>query len=169
MAEIFYNTEIFDGYRDYALGGFRVEDDNDINFTTVYSAVEDKIEALIEDYVLRCFAANNFDTNMMTRDDAMLYIGVMIKDYLNTYPQIFNAEGLQESIMNSDQMQRWLYVDIKDRIKKYPYINVQFVSGVPNEATAMYGRDEQLYQEAVDATDNMTLEQYLEQLSLIEL
>lgn len=169
MAEIFYNTEIFDGYQDYALGGFRVQDDSDINYTTIYSAVTDRIESLMHDYVARCFAANNFDTEAMTKQDAMLYIGMMIKDYLNTTPKLLNVEGLRTAIMNSDQMQTWLDVEIRDRIKKYPYSNNANISGVPNEANANFGKDYKMYEEAVDATDNMTLEQYLEQLSLIEL
>jgi hypothetical protein len=64
-------------------------------------------------------------------------------------------------------MNKWLYLEIKERIKTYQFPQNASSMGIPNEEEMIV--DSELYKEAEEATNNMTLEQYLEQLSLIEL
>jgi hypothetical protein len=64
-------------------------------------------------------------------------------------------------------MEKWLNIEIKDRIKQYPFAQNAINMGIPNEEEMIV--DAVLYKEAEEATNDMTLEQYLEQLSLIEL
>jgi hypothetical protein len=167
MDKIFYNTEIYNSFQDYALGGFIINEGEEVNFNLIYSSVYDKIESLISDYINRGMIANNFDASKYTKEDALVDIGFMIKDFLGFYPEILEEQSLQNAILNSDQMDKWLNIEIKDRIKVYPFPQSAPTMGIPNEDVMVV--DSVLYKEAEEATNNMTLEQYLEQLSLIEL
>jgi hypothetical protein len=167
MNKIFYNTEIYNSFQDYALGGFIVNEGEQVNYNLIYTAIYNKIEALISDYINRGMIANNYDASKYTKEDALVDIGFMIKDFLGFYPEILAEQSIENAILTSDQMEKWLNIEIKDRIKQYPFPQNATNMGIPNEEEMIV--DAVLYKEAEEATNDMTLEQYLEQLSLIEL
>lgn len=167
MHKIFYNTEIYNSFQDYALGGFNVNEGEQVNFNLIYTAIYNKIESLISDYINRGMIANNYDASKYTKEDALVDIGFMIKDFLGFYPEVLAEQSIESAILESDQMNKWLYLEIKERIKTYQFPQNASSMGIPNEEEMIV--DSELYKEAEEATNNMTLEQYLEQLSLIEL
>ena len=69
MDKIFYNTEIYNSFQDYALGGFIINEGEEVNFNLIYSSVYDKIESLISDYINRGMIANNFDASKYTKEE----------------------------------------------------------------------------------------------------
>jgi hypothetical protein len=166
MDRIFYNTDIYESYQDYALGGFRVKDGEQINFSLIYTKIYDRIDNLILDFINRGMKANNFDTSKYSKEDAIVDIALLIKGFLGKYPSLLTEKSLQTAILDSEQMDKWLNLEIKDRIKNAPLPTNNTRTGIPNYFVDI---DDTLYQEAEDATDKMTFEEYIEQLSLIEL
>lgn len=169
MDKIFFNTEIYESYQDYALGGFVVHEGDQLNFNLIYNKIYDRVDYLISDYISRGMSANNFDASKYSKEDALVDIGFMIKDYFGMFPEILTEEMVHKTILDTEQMGKWLNLEIKDRLKKYPFPQNLTSISIQNQLDTETIVEVELYKEAEDATHNVTLEQYLEQLSLIEL
>lgn len=169
MDKIFFNPEIYESYQDYALGGFVVKESEAVSFNTIYTNIYDRVEYLVFDYINRGMIANNFDTSRYSKEDALVDIGFMLKDYFGMYPEVLTEEIVHKTIMDTEQMSKWLNLEIKERIKAFPFSQNLTSFTLQNDFDMNIIGNEKLYQEAQDATHNTTLEQYLEQLSLIEL
>jgi hypothetical protein len=173
MANVFYNDSIFDSYQDYVLGGFVVEDGQYVDYNTICNAISGRLKYLIEDFYIRGWAANT-ETNVdYTEEDAMTQIAFMIKDNLGFYPSGMAIDNLHTAIMNSEHMVKWKEETIKSRVQEYFSKEVpqfeQNNEGIVNYLEKAKREAPMLYNEAESATYETTLEDYIEQLSLIEL
>ena len=169
MPNIFFNTEIFDSYQDFVLGGFFTDKKDRIDYNTIYAGVEDKINYLIKDYYLRAKSANMSKDLEYEERDAMVDIGLMLMDNLNYRIEGFDAKTIAESIMSCDQMFTWLNLNVKSKLKSYKHGTLPTTVGIVNKSFGDYKSEMQLYVEAKEAVEGCTLENFIEQLSLIEL
>lgn len=174
MSNIFYNESIFDSYQDYVLGGFLVEEGDVVDFTTISNAVNKRIEVLIEDFYMRGWSANASTDNQYTQEDAMIDIAFMIKDNLGVMPEGLSMSYLKTTILNSEKMMKWLNQEVKSRVEDYMKYEMPTNSstpfmGVPSLGDKAQIEDKEKYEEAESGTLQTTLEQYIEELSLIEL
>lgn len=172
MPNIFYNQSIYDSYQDYVLGGFIVEDGDVVDYNTISNAVDKRIEVLIKDFYLRGWSANSSKNLEYTEEDAMTDIAFMITDNLGIMPKGLSMSNLHKTIINSENMMKWLNQEIKSRVSdymKYEFSNNVTMKGIPSLSESSSYQYDESYSEAESATYETTLEEYIEQLSLIEL
>lgn len=174
MADIFYNNFIYESYQDYVLGGFSVDENDGVDFKTISNAVNNRLTALIEDFYMRGWAANTSSNVDYTEEDAMEQIAFMIKDNLGYFPEGLSISQLHMSIMKSEKMIKWLDETIKSRVQEYiqtqlPTNIMNIVRGIPSESGKAKIESPMLFEEAESATYETTLEEFIEELSLIEL
>lgn len=174
MADIFYNDFIYESYQDYVLGGFTVDENDGVDFKTISNAVNNRLTALIEDFYMRGWAANTSTNVDYTEQDAMEQIAFIIKDNLGYFPEGVSISQLHMAIMKSEKMIKWLDETIKIRVQEY-FPNqltnnlISRMRGIPSQNSKGKVESPMLYEEAESATYETTLEEFIEELSLIEL
>jgi hypothetical protein len=174
MDNIFYNDFIYQSNQDYVLGGFAIEDGMKVDFNTISNAVNNRLKVLIEDFYIRGWSSNTSSDIEYTQEDAMTQIAFMIKDNFGTFPLGLSMEQLHLAIMNTDNMTKWLDETIKVRVKEYystqvPNNTTSINMGIPSQSSKAKIESPREYEEAESSTFESTLEEYIEQLSLIEL
>lgn len=165
--KVFVNDQIFESDGDYILGGFETEQVDNFNFADFQSALRNRMMKLIDQYLKEAVQYNvslGFpNAEQQARED----LGLLIGDNLKVEVPFFDTETIVDTLMNDDRTQTWL-LGIKDNIKSYEYsINAPH-QGIFNRAVEMDTSSPE-YKNAEYFTDDCTLEQFIEQLSSIEL
>jgi hypothetical protein len=174
MSNIFFNEAILSGYRDYAIGGIFVNEDEPITYNTIYFGVKEKLRHLIDDYYTRAYAASMEAKISFDAEEITTQLKYMVEDNFHVLPEYNNTDGFVYTIMNSDKMVKWMDETIKERVNYYFQVyatnNVDVMDkGISNMALEEKIKETEAFQEALDTTTNITLEEFIEQLSSIEL
>jgi hypothetical protein len=161
---IFFNTDIFTNEGDFVIGGFRMNGKTEIKYADVYFALFDRIQNLIDEYIERYISSTaKFDEDSAKKNNALKEIKQLIKDYLSIDITSSGYDEMPKVIIETPQIVRWLS-DVKDRLN-YELTKIQAGAGVKNGT----GSVQMNYSIAEEFTKNTTLEDFLQQISQIEL
>ena len=165
--KVFVNDQIFESDGDYIIGGFETEQVENFNYADFVAALRTRIEKLVEQYIQQATEYNLSlglpNAEQQARED----LGLVISDNLKVQAPFFDTETIVDTLMNDERTQSWL-LGIKTNIKSYQYQLNAPLKGIINQAVDMDSTSE-TYKNAEYFTDDCTLEQFIEQLSSIEL
>lgn len=165
--KVFVNDQIFESDGDYIIGGFDTDQIENFNYADFQSALRNRMVKLIDQYLKEAVQYNvslGFpNAEQQARED----LGLLISDNLKVEVAFFDTDTIVDTLMNDDRTQTWLF-GIKDNIKGYESQINSPHRGIYNQAVEMDTSSPQ-YKNAEYFTDDCTLEQFIEQLSSIEL
>jgi hypothetical protein len=165
MEKVFINDMIFESDGDYVIGGFNTDQLDSFQFADFYEALLSRLSRLIDQYLDEATLVNvklGYENPMEQAHDDLFQI---VFDNLNLESPYKDKQSIMKTILSNDKMQSWV-INLKENIKNYPESNIG--NGIVNFATKIDVHTE-TYQDAKIFTDDTTFEQFIEQISTIEL
>jgi hypothetical protein len=163
----FVNDGIFlgDGY--YVIGGFSTTKIDGFKFSDFDSSLNERIHFLIENYIEKTAQIYFEDKIENAREKAHIDCARVIGDNLKIPVENNDIESLCDAVKNSDQIQKWLD-DIRENVKNYEFPVASPYRTIHNQSIDM-SEDSEEYKSATEYTDETTFEEFIEQVSIIEL
>jgi hypothetical protein len=162
---IFYNESIFDSGVDYEIGGFEVNQSDNITYADIFQGYASRLSDNIDEYLsiaIDSYALQGYEN---PQREGLNALASVVEDLLKIEIKFYSKNEILTSILNSEQSQTWLNT-IQDRINQYQ-LNMTSVSeldGIKSEINP----ETELYKEAVEIMEDSSLETILERLSTIE-
>ena len=164
---VFVNDQIFPSDGDYIIGGFETDKVENFGVADFVDALRVRIEKLVDQYLKQAIEFNMSlgipNPEQKARED----LGLVISDNLKIEVPFFDTQTIVDSIVNDDHTQKWLF-NVKWSIKNYEFQTAPRYKGVYNQSVEM-NTEAITYKNAEYFTDDCTFEQFIEQLSSIEL
>lgn len=164
---VFVNDQIFPSDGDYIIGGFETDKVEDFGFADFHDALRLRIEKLVDEYLQQATQFNSSlgipNPEKKARED----LGLVINDNLKIEVPFFDTQTIVDTLMNDDRTQKWLF-NVKWNIQYYDYETAPKLKGIYNQASQM-STEATSYKNAEYYTDDCTFEQFIEQLSSVEL
>jgi hypothetical protein len=170
MPKVFINEDIFDSDGDYVIGGFSTEKVDGFTFADFYAALEERISCLVDDYLDEATDANIELGSKTPEKDALNDLLLLMNDNLDSVVWYVDKQSVIDAIMNDEKTQSWLF-NIKRKVKAMLAKQTVFApkyKGIYNVSVEMDTLSE-AYTNAEGFTEDSTLEQVIEQISIIEL
>lgn len=165
--KVFVNEQIFESDGDYIIGGFETDQVDMFNYGDFVEALRTRIQNLVEVYLEQATKYNMSlgipNAEQKAKEDCAL----VISDNLNIEPAFFDTESIVDTLMNDDHTKKWLF-EIKYNINNYEYAVAGLHKGIHNQSVDM-DTASTTYRNAEYFTEDCTFEQFIEQLSSIEL
>jgi len=165
MEKVFINDMIFESDGDYVIGGFNTDKMDSFQFADFYEALLSRLSRLIDQYLDEATLVNaklGYENPMEQAHEDIFQI---VFDNLNLESPYKDKQSIMNTILASDKMQSWV-INLKENVKNYPESSIG--NGIVNFATKIDVHTE-TYQDAKIFTDDTTFEQFIEQISTIEL
>ena len=153
-------------YGDYILGGFETDQTDGFAYADFESALRERMTRLIDDYLKEAILYNISLGMPNAEEEARQDLALVISDNLKVKVPYMDTETVVNTLMNNEKTQTWLF-GIKQNVKEYQSTLSNF-RGVYNTGVEMDTNSEE-YKNAQYFTDDCTFEQFIEQLSSIEL
>lgn len=163
---VFVNDEIFESDGDYIIGGFETDQTDGFAYANFVSALRERMKRLIDDYLQQAVLYNVSMGMPDAEEEARQDLALVISDNLKVKVPYMDTETVIDTLMNNEKTQSWL-LGIKQNVKEYQNTLSNF-RGVYNIGAEM-DTDSVEYKNAQYFTDDCTFEQFIEQLSSIEL
>lgn len=167
MPKTFVNDDIFPSDGDYVIGGFDTDQVDRFDYSTVYAAFVSRLEKLVADYLKRAELSHVEQLHENPKELAEKDLALLISDNIGVIPEYTNDGFLIQTIIDSDAAKKWLF-SISENFSYSQFSAAGIYKGVYNKAVEM-SEEAPSYQVAKQFTDETTLEQLIEQLSLIEI
>jgi hypothetical protein len=168
MAKVFVNDDIFTSDSDYIIGGFETEKVTDFTYADFVAALNERVENLLQDFISRTILIEiNRGNEENAVEKANNDVALIISDNLRTNPEFYDFNTFVKTIINNDKTQSWL-LSIKENVKDYEPTNVGLQSSIYNQGSQISEVSLQ-YQNAKMWTTQTTFEQFIEEVSSIEL
>jgi hypothetical protein len=165
MEKVFINDMIFESDGDYVIGGFNTDQMDSFQFADFYEALLSRLSRLIDQYLDEATLVNAKLGYENPMEQAHTDIFQIVFDNLNLESPYKDKQSIMNTILASDKMQSWV-INLKENVKNYPESSIG--NGIVNFATKIDVHTE-TYQDAKIFTDDTTFEQFIEQISTIEL
>lgn len=165
--KVFVNNEIFESDGDYVIGGFVSDKVENFNLSDFKNNLIEKLSKLIDDYLDRAILYNTELGFENPSEKSFQDLSFLVKDNLGSETPFLDKETIIQTILNNDKTQKWV-LDISERVKNYQEYNNQLYSGIYNKAVEMDTTSPDYYN-AKYFSEEVSLEQVIEQLSIIEL
>lgn len=165
--KVFVNDDIFESDGDYIIGGFETDKVENFNYGDFVTALRFRMEGLIEQYLQEATLYNLSLGMPNAEEEAKQDLALLINDNLKIEVEFNDTETVIDTLMSDARTQSWL-LGIKQNIKDLPQSNVAPHMGVYNKGADIEESSSE-YQNAKYFTEDCTLEQFIEQLSTIEL
>ena len=156
---------IFESDGDYVIGGFTTDQMDSFQFADFYEALLTRLSRLIDEYLDEATLENvklGYENPM---EEAKENLALVVSDNLQVHCPHNDKQTVMDTILASDKMQSWV-LNLKENIKNYPESNIG--NGIINFASKIDEHTE-TYRVAKQFTDETTFEQFIEQISTIEL
>jgi len=166
MGKVFINEEIYRSAGDYIIGGFQTDKEVGFTISECKTAVSNKLSRLIDEYLKEAVAYN---TEMGIYEDpiqqAKMDLAAVISDNLKVTPAFLDKDTIIQTIMESDEMTKW-FMTIENHISEA--IDYTSSRGVINKAFTI-DETSYAYLDAKEFSEEASLQQVIEQISMIEL
>jgi len=163
--KVFVNDEIFESDGDYIIGGFTTDQTEGFGYGDFVASLRLRMKGLIEKYLDQAVLYNVSLGMPDAEEEAKKDLALLISDNLNVKVPFTDIETVIETLMNDDRTQSWL-LGIKQNIMEF---QGDFAHrGIYNVGAEM-DASSPAYKNAEYFTEDCTLEQFIEQLSSIEL
>ena len=166
MGKVFINDEIYRSAGDYIIGGFQTDKELGFTISECKTAVADKLSRLIDEYLKEAVAYN---TEMGIYENpieqAKMDLAAVIMDNLKITPAFLDKDTIIQTIMESDEMTKW-FMTIEYHIAEA--IDYTSSKGVINKAINI-DETSYAYLDAKEFSEDASLQQVIEQISMIEL
>jgi hypothetical protein len=164
----FVNNEIFSGGDDdYVICGFFTEKLENFKYADFYSALEDRIKSLIEEYIERTAIIHMEEGHENPKKAALRDCAMVIGDNLKIPVELIDVEGMTNTIMYSPYIQNWLNrvkMNVDDFLKNQP--DFTEYQGVYNESIKMSAEQKEHYDSLIQDT---SFEMLIESISMVEI
>jgi hypothetical protein len=165
--KVFVNDQIFESDGDYIIGGFATDQVDNFNYADFVEALRNRIQNLVEVYLEQATKYNMSlgipNAEQKAKEDCAL----VISDNLRIEAPYFDTETIVDTLMNDEHTQKWLF-EIKYNVKNYQFDTASKYKGINNQSVEM-DTASLTYSNAENFTEDCTFEQFIEQLSSIEL
>jgi len=165
MEKVFINDMIFESDGDYVIGGFNTDQMDSFQFADFYEALLTRLSRLIDEYLDEATLVNAKLGYENPMEQAHADIFQIVFDNLNLESPYKDKQSIMNTILASDKMQSWV-INLKENVKNYPESNIG--NGIINFSSKIDEHTE-TYRNAKQFTDETTFEQFIEQISTIEL
>jgi hypothetical protein len=165
MGKVFINEDVFPSDSDYSIGGFETDKESGFTISDIKTGLINKLSRLIDTYLENATAFNAECGIENPKEYAKVNLAAVLLDNLQIHTPYLDKETMISEIINCDKTQKWLF-GIQNNIKIA--INQTVSIGVENQSLNIDESSPQ-YQEAKELSENTTLEEVVEQLSMIEL
>jgi hypothetical protein len=165
MKKVFINDMIFESDGDYVIGGFNTDQMDNFQFADFYEALLTRLSRLIDQYIDEATLVNaklGYENPMEQAHDDIFQI---VFDNLKLESPYKDKQSIINTILSNDKMQSWV-INLKENVKNYPESNIG--NGIINFSSKIDEHTE-TYRDAKQFTDETTFEQFIEQISTIEL
>lgn len=163
---VFVNDEIFESDGDYIIGGFETDQSDGFTYPDFESALRERMKRLIDEYLEQAILYNVSLGMPNAEEEAKEDLALVISDNLKVKVPYTDTDTVIDTLMNNEKTRSWLF-GIKQNVKEYQTTLSNF-RGVYNIGAEMDTNSAQ-YKNAQYFTDDCTFEQFIEQLSSIEL
>jgi hypothetical protein len=165
MGKVFLNDEIYRSSGDYIIGGFQTDKEG-FSISDCKTAVSNKLSELIDEYIEQAVLWN---LEMGIYEDPLMQakmdLAAVISDNLKVTPAYLDKDTFIETILDSDEMMKW-FMTIENNIAEAT--NHTTSTGVINQALSI-DTSSPIYMDAMYFSLNTTLQQVIEEISMIEL
>jgi len=165
MKKVFINDMIFESDGDYVIGGFNTDQMDSFQFADFYEALLTRLSRLIDEYIDEATLVNAKLGYENPMEQAQNDISEIVLDNLKLESPYKDKQSIMNTILANDKMQSWV-INLKENVKNYPESNIG--NGIINFSSKIDEHTE-TYKDAKQFTDETTFEQFIEQISTIEL
>ena len=173
MKKVFINDMIFESDGDYVIGGFNTDQVDRFQFADFYEALLSRLSRLIDEYLQEAMMCRLTPTAIINgklgyenpMEEAQKDLGLVVFDNLKMESPYNDKQTIIDTILSNDKMQSWV-INLKENVKNYPESNIG--NGIINFSSKIDEHTE-TYRDAKQFTDETTFEQFIEQISTIEL
>lgn len=163
----FVNPDIFPSDGDYIIGGFSTDKVDGFNVADFAAAFKSRIHRLCSDYLKRAIISNQSMGYDDPIEQANQDLALIIHDNLG-FSVLFNElDVMVEAIYQSDKAQAWM-LGIRKNVQDISLPVASKYKGIYNHSVEIPA-DSDAYENAVSFTEEITLEQFIEQLSMVEM
>lgn len=166
-AKVFVNDDIFQSDGDYVIGGFVTDKVDGFTVSDFKAQLALRVAKLIDEYLERASLYNIELGIENPSEEAKNDLALVLQDNLDIAVPYTDKETIINSILNDDRVRTWtdgIALNIQS-LKEY---NVSKYRGVYNQSVDMNLSSNE-YMMAKYFTEETTLEQLVEQISMIEL
>lgn len=156
---------IFESDGDYVIGGFNTDQMDSFQFADFYEALLTRLSRLIDEYLDEATLVNAKLGYENPMEQAQNDISEIVLDNLKLESPYKDKQSIMNTILANDKMQSWV-INLKENVKNYPESNIG--NGIINFSSKIDVHTE-TYRNAKQFTDETTFEQFIEQISTIEL
>jgi len=156
---------IFESDGDYVIGGFNTDQMDSFQFADFYEALLTRLSRLIDEYIDEATLVNAKLGYENPMEQAQNDISEIVLDNLKLESPYKDKQSIMNTILANDKMQSWV-INLKENVKNYPESNIG--NGIINFSSKIDEHTE-TYKDAKQFTDETTFEQFIEQISTIEL
>jgi hypothetical protein len=164
---VFVNDDIFTSDGDYVIGGFVTDKKDNYNLSDFEENLSIRLSKLIDNYLDRATLFNVQlgleNPDVVAKED----LALLLKDNLGYAVAYTNKETVIKSIIDYDKTQSWI-LKINQNIQDFEPFQAESKFGVYNQAAYGTCTIEQ-YETAQYFTEEISLEEVIEQISMIEL
>jgi hypothetical protein len=163
MGKLFVNDDVYPSDCDYIIGGFETDKTSGFTISDIKTALENKLSGLIDMYLETATSVNAERGVENPLEYAKLNLATVLMDNLQIHTPYLDKETMIIEIMNCDKTVKWLH-GIKNNMKIA--VSQTVSNGIENKSMDISSSQ---YQEAKELSEDKTLEQVVEQLSMIDL
>jgi hypothetical protein len=165
--KVFVNDDIFTSDGDYVIGGFTTDKADGFNLSDFKANLTERLSKLIDDYLDRA-TLYNVELGLENPDEvAKNDLALMLKDNLGYAVSYTDKETMIKSIVDYDKTQSWI-LKINQNINDFEPFQASKFKGVYNQTLELDVTSPK-YMNAKYFTEEVSLEEVIEQISMIEL
>ena len=165
MGKVFLIDEVYRSDSDYIIGGFQTDQISGFTINDIKTALSNKLSRLIDDYLEIATSVNAKRGVENPLEESHMNLAAVLMDNLEINTPYIDKETIITQIINCDKTQKWFML-IQDNINEATDFTVSM--GIQNQSLNM-DENSIKYQLAKEFSEESTLEQIIEQLSMIEL
>jgi hypothetical protein len=165
--KVFVNDDIFTSDGDYVIGGFITDKADNFNLSDFKANLTERLSRLIDDYLDRA-TLYNVELGLANPDEvAKEDLALLLKDNLGYAVSYTDKETVVKSIIDYDKTESWI-LKINQNINDFESFQASKFKGVYNQTLELDVTSPK-YMNAKYFTEEVSLEEVIEQISMIEL
>jgi hypothetical protein len=165
--KVFVNDDIFTSDGDYVIGGFITDKEDNFNLSDFKANLTERLSRLIDDY-LDIATLYNVELGLANPDEvAKEDLALLLKDNLGYAVAYTDKETVIKSIIDYDKTQSWI-LKINQNINDFEPFQASKFKGVYNQTSELDVTSPK-YMNAKYFTEEVSLQELIEQISMIEL
>jgi len=165
--KVFVNDDIFTSDGDYVIGGFITDKADNFNLSDFKANLTERLSRLIDDYLDRA-TLYNVELGLANPDEvAKEDLALLLKDNLGYAVSYTDKETVVKSIIDYDKTESWI-LKINQNINDFESFQASKFKGVYNQTLDLDVTSPK-YMNAKYFTEEVSLEEVIEQISMIEL